>query len=227
MGHAAREDTARQTRRITGCTRQRSTCKAETLAPFFYKQEQQQPTKADEKMKVQTLWAALSILTLIPPGLLAGEAAHNPNDMADCPMKADHAAGVDERGDKEMGFSHTKTTHHFRITPDGGAIEVTANDAKDEISRDQIRGHLIHIAKLFEQGNFEIPMLVHNQKAPGTDVMKRMKANVVYRYEELENGARVRISTADPAALNAVHDFLRFQIKEHRTGDPLEAVASK
>lgn len=28
------------------------------------------------------------------------------------------------------GFPHDQTTHHFRLLPDGGAIEVTVNDAK-------------------------------------------------------------------------------------------------
>jgi hypothetical protein len=31
----------------------------------------------------------------------------------------------------------------------------------------------------------------------------------------------VRIVTGNPAALVAVHEFLRFQIKDHRTSDPL------
>jgi hypothetical protein len=172
-------------------------------------------------MNIRGLTVALSILLAAARGLLAEEPAHNHDDMADCPMKADHAAGVDERGDKGMGFSHQKTTHHFRIGNDGGAIEVTANDAKDQTSRDQIRGHLAHIATLFGQGKFDIPMFVHDQKPTGADVMERMKSSITYKYEETENGGRVRITTSDPRALAAVHDFLRFQIKEHRTGDPL------
>ena len=177
-------------------------------------------------MKVPGLTIALSILMAAARGLVAEEPAHHQDDMADCPMKADHAAGVDDRGDKGMGFSHMKTTHHFRIGIDGGAIEVTANDANDQTSRDQIRGHLAHIATMFGQGNFDIPMFVHDQKPPGADVMERMKSSIVYKYEEMETGGRVRITTADPQALRAVHDFLRFQIKEHRTGDPME-VATK
>jgi hypothetical protein len=165
------------------------------------------------------LMIALAILTASARGLFAEEPAHNHDDMADCPMKADHAAAVNERGDEGMGFSHTKTTHHFRIGTDGGAIEVTANDAKDQTSRDQIRMHLAHIATMFGDGNFEIPMFVHDQKPPGADVMKRMKSSIVYRYEEMETGGRVRITTTDPEALRAVHDFLRFQIEEHGTGD--------
>jgi len=31
-----------------------------------------------------------------------------------------------------------------------------------------------------------------------------------------------RNTTGDKRALEAIHDFLRFQIKQHRTGKPLE-----
>jgi hypothetical protein len=175
-------------------------------------------------MKIRALTMALAILTVAAAHcLFADEPAHqHGDDMKDCPMNPDRAAGVDDRGDTGMGFPHTKTTHHFRLKTDGGAIEVTANDANDQVSRDQIRGHLAHIASLFGQGNFEIPMFVHAQKPPGAEVMERMKSSIGYRYEEMETGGRVLISTTDPQALQAIHDFLRFQITEHRTGDPME-----
>ena len=48
------------------------------------------------------------------------------------------------------------------------------------------------------------------------------RAEIRYTFEEIEGGGRVRIATSDPAALAAVHDFLRFQIEDHRTGDPLD-----
>jgi hypothetical protein len=32
----------------------------------------------------------------------------------------------------------------------------------------------------------------------------------------------VTIATTDPKALAAVHEFLRFQISDHGTGDPIE-----
>jgi len=174
-------------------------------------------------MKVRALTMALAILIgTAAHCLLAEESAHDHDKIPNCPRHANHAAGVDERGDKGMGFSHTKTTHHFRIRAEGGAIEVTANDANDLASRDQIRSHLAQIATSFGEGNFEIPMFVHAQKPPGAEVMAHMKASIVYRYEEMETGGRVRITTSEPQALKAVHDFLRFQIADHRTGDPTE-----
>jgi len=130
-----------------------------------------------------------------------------------------HHNAVDQRGDHVMGFSHEKTTHHFRISDDGGAIEVTANDPKDSGSRDQIRMHLSHIARMFADGNFQAPMLIHDQMPPGVPVMQRLKAQIAYRYEDIESGGRVRITTKNPEALAAAHDFLKFQMSEHRTAD--------
>jgi hypothetical protein len=52
--------------------------------------------------------------------------------VAYCQQAQDHAdmhkAGVDQRGDHVMGFSRAKTTHHFLLYRDGGAIQVEAND---------------------------------------------------------------------------------------------------
>ena len=55
---------------------------------------------------------------------------------------------------------------------------------------------------------------------PGTSAMKRLREKILYNYEETPTGARVVIKTADPSALDAIHDFLRYQIREHETGDP-------
>jgi len=141
------------------------------------------------------------------------------SSRADCPMMKNSAAGVDERGDKAMGFSHGKTAHHFRLVEDGGTIEVSANDGADQTSLSQIRQHLGHIAEMFKQGNFQIPMLVHGEMPAGVSVMQQRRANISYTFEETPTGGRVRIRTTDGEALKAVHQFLRFQIREHRTGD--------
>jgi hypothetical protein len=130
-----------------------------------------------------------------------------------------HHQGVNDRGDKAMGFSHEKATHHFGLYTDGGAIEVNANDPTDTETRDQIRTHFMHIATMFADGNFEIPMLVHAQNPPGTDVMKRLKAQIHYDLEPSPQGARLRIRSENKEALGAIHRFLVFQIKDHQTGD--------
>jgi hypothetical protein len=129
---------------------------------------------------------------------------------------------MNKRGDQVMGFDHTKTTHHFLLQESGGSIEVTANSSDDVDSSEQIRMHLKHIATMFAEGNFNAPMLIHDQTPPGVPVMQQLKNEIKYNFEQMDRGAAVRISTKNPIALKAIHDFLRFQIKEHKTGDSLE-----
>jgi len=118
-----------------------------------------------------------------------------------------------------MGFSHEKTTHHFRLYPDGGAIEVSANDPKDAETRDQIQMHLSHIAQMFADGNFRAPMLIHDRVPPGVPTLERLKKTIAWRFEKTDQGGRVRIVTDNAEARNALYEFLRFQISDHKTGD--------
>jgi hypothetical protein len=151
-----------------------------------------------------------------------------PDDsMKDCPRHDQHAAHhavVESHGDQAMGFPHEKTTHHFRILPDGGAIEIGANDSKDLTNAEAIRSHLRHIAMMFGTGDFSAPMFVHDGLPPGVTTMKLMKSALHYTYEETPAGGRIRIKSEDPIAVAAIHDFFRFQITEHQTGDALEVV---
>jgi tRNA threonylcarbamoyladenosine modification (KEOPS) complex Pcc1 subunit len=150
-------------------------------------------------------------------------------EMSVCPMHAQNPSsqdqnhqGVVQRGDEVMGFSHEKTTHHFRLYPDGGAIEAEANESKDTASRNQIRSHFEHIVTMFAAGDFSAPMLIHAQHPPGSEVMKRLRNVIDYKVESTEKGARIHIRTKDSQALRAIHEFLRFQISDHQTGDSLE-----
>jgi hypothetical protein len=147
-------------------------------------------------------------------------------DPAKAPDHAhEHTAHLDEvnaRGEHAMGFSQTATTHHFLLTRDGGVIQVETNGPNDAATLEQVRAHLKHIAGLFGAGNFRIPMLVHNQVPPGVTTMEQLKEKLAFAYEETGRGGRVHITTADRAALAAVHEFLRFQITDHQTGDSLE-----
>ena len=88
--------------------------------------------------------------------------------------------------------------------------------------RERIRAHLRHVARSFAAGNFDLPMLIHDQVPPGVPVMKKRKAAIKYAFSPTDAGGEVRISTKDPAALSAIHSFLRFQIEDHGTGDPRE-----
>lgn len=163
-------------------------------------------------------------MRLITPLSLIGSLLFVPVALA---ARQDHHASTDQRGAMVMGFDQTRTRHHFLLFSDGGAIDVTANDPADTKNREAIRSHLPHIAVMFGEGNFDAPMLVHDSNnVPGTTVMAKLKDRIRYTYIETRAGGRLNIGTADSHALEAVHEFLTFQIKEHKTGDSL-AVRSR
>jgi hypothetical protein len=138
-----------------------------------------------------------------------------------CPMHDAHAK-MNERGEKGMGFSQTNTTHHFFLSPSGGVIQVEVKNATDISDRDNIRLHLTHIAHAFENGDFDIPMFVHDTVPPGVPEMKKLRQQIRYAFEDTPNGGRVVISSTDKETVTAIHSFLQFQIEEHKTGDPME-----
>lgn len=138
----------------------------------------------------------------------------------DCPMHAEHmhAAEVDSRGDQAMGFSHDLTKHAFTESDSGGSIDVTATSADDAKSVAAIRGHLQSIAKEFANGDFAKPEFIHGRMPDGARVMIAKKGAITYKYEEVPSGGRVVMTTRNAEAIAAIHDFLKFQAKEHRTG---------
>jgi hypothetical protein len=127
-----------------------------------------------------------------------------------------------QHGEQAMGFSQTQTTHHFLLKKDGGVIQVEAKDPKDTRNRDLIRTHLTHISHAFASGDFSDPLAVHDKVPDGVPVLKLLKGEIQYTLEQTPQGGRVLIKTANPQALDAIHQFLRFQIREHQTGDSQE-----
>src|SRR5215469_613471 len=151
-------------------------------------------------MKVSNLFLLLLFSPMCWSAFAQQSSPGNENDFA----------GVNVRGDQGMGFSHEKTTHHFHLLADGGAIEIHSNEPTDAKSQEAIRLHLAMIAVRFSQGDFAIPMFIHSTVPPGVEDMKRLKNRIMYKAENSENGAQLRITIHDPEALAAIHDFLRF-----------------
>lgn len=164
----------------------------------------------------------LILLVSLAIGVFA-QSTQNPASQTACPMHDAHRQ-MNERGEKGMGFSQTATTHHFFLNSIGGVIQVETNDPADAAGRNEIRMHLGHITKAFQMGDFDIPMFVHDTVPPGVPEMKRLQKNIQYSFEETPNGGRVVISSKNREAREAIHRFLRFQIDEHKTGDPTDVL---
>lgn len=117
-----------------------------------------------------------------------------------------------------MGVDQYTSTHTFEPRPDGGRITLR-RDVDDSAGVEQIRAHLATIARAFAAGDFETPTFVHAGTVPGTDVMAAKRAVIRYRTAPIGRGAELVITTADSAAIDAIHRFLAFQRQEHRAGD--------
>ena len=84
-----------------------------------------------------------------------------------------------------------------------------------------VQMHLKHIAGMFAEGDFSIPHFVHATNPAGVATMKRLRSSIRYTSETMARGGRIKIETESPEALAAIHEFLRFPIKDHATGDRL------
>jgi hypothetical protein len=126
---------------------------------------------------------------------------------------------MNTRGAAAMGFDQDRTVHHFRLAPDGGSIEVDVRNTTDAANLAAIRTHLKIIASQFASGNFSKPLMTHAENPPGTARMAQLRSTIDYQYEETSRGGRVRIRSANTEAISAVHEVLRYQIREHHTRD--------
>ena len=126
------------------------------------------------------------------------------------------------RGNQAMGFDQARASHHFILANDGGIIEIHVNERNDDDTRRRIAAHLEQIPRDFKAGKFASPVAIHGvSDPPGTREMTKLRDHIDYRFESSRYGARVVITARHADALAAVHAFLRYQITEHRTGDPL------
>lgn len=146
-----------------------------------------------------------------------------PQDHAAChAVSHERREAVDRRHDDTTGVPHEGSVHHFRVAPDGGEIRLEATDAGDTGTRDRIRVHLREVADAFAAGDFSMPHRIHAEDPPGVGAMRERRGHIRYTFSPTPAGGRVTIVTGDAEALRAVHAFLRYQIADHGTGDPVE-----
>ena len=127
-------------------------------------------------------------------------------------------AALQVRGETAMGVNQYTSQHVFEPLPDGGRIALRTKES-DSVGEAAIRAHMDTISKSFRQGDFTVPGFVHaTTDVPGTAAMMRLKAEITYTPRDLPGGAEVVISTRNPQAVAAIHEFLAFQRMDHHSG---------
>jgi len=138
--------------------------------------------------------------------------------FAAAPLAAQSAdtsyAAMQARGKMAMGVDQNASKHVFDDLADGGRIELQA-DSADSTAITAIRAHLETVASAFKNGDFTTPAFVHSGTVPGTDVLAAKRSAITYQFAPLPRGGEIRITTRDPEALHAIHQFLAYQRREH------------
>jgi len=124
---------------------------------------------------------------------------------------------MQQRGEMVMGVDQNTSSHGFQSLPDGGQI-MLVRKVDDTAGVTRIRHHLRDVQRAFSAGDFSMPMMVHMKAMPGVSVMGARRTFIKYEESDLPNGATLRITTSDSAALAAIHEFLAFQRTEHHAG---------
>lgn len=127
-------------------------------------------------------------------------------------------AALQKRGETAMGVDQYTSQHVFEPLPSGGRIVLQRKES-DSAGEATIRAHMREISSAFSTGDFALPGFVHAVgDVPGIGTMKRLKTEISYVSRELPRGAEVVISSKNPEAVSAIHDFLAFQRMDHRAG---------
>lgn len=163
-------------------------------------------------MRIANLFT-LSLLLACPGRLLAQSHEGHARAHEDSAFRA-----LQGRGRTVMGVDQYTSIHRFDALPDGGRIELQ-RDRDDSAGTAAIRAHMRTIALAFGRGDFTAPATVHLETVPGVPVMRARRASIRYEPIDLPRGAALRIRTSDDAAITAVHQFLDYQRREHRTTD--------
>lgn len=93
-------------------------------------------------------------------------------------------------------------------------------------TRDRIRRHIKQIESTFAAGDLATPERVHGERPPGAATMARLEGDISYKSETRPAGARLRLRTASAEALSAIHEYLRYRIRERRSIGTLASVHS-
>lgn len=175
-------------------------------------------------MRIRPLVLALAAAAI--PCALPAQHAHDhaAHHATHADSAGSHAAAADTgfaalqaRGRAAMGVDQYTSTHRFDALPDGGRIELQRDEDHAE-GIATIRAHLAAIAQSFARGDFGTPAAVHAREVPGTATMAARRDAIRYTYRDLPRGGEVRITTADPEAIAAIHAFMAFQRGDHRAG---------
>ncbi len=130
---------------------------------------------------------------------------------------------LDARFSKALGTDTNKVTQHYHLVKNGGVIEFAAKDPSDTATIVAIQKYLNAQKDLFEKGKTDADADAHGRIPDGLPVLKKLRNEITFFAVKNEDGAVLRMFTTNLQARQAIQEFMKFEINEHKTGDPLVA----
>jgi hypothetical protein len=122
---------------------------------------------------------------------------------------------VAERGAEVMPFDLDATTHRFEPTATGLDQTVVVDDPGDREQVVLVREHLAEEAERFRAGDYGDPAAIHGDHMPGLAELEAGAAAVDVELSDLDDGARLRFTSVDPALVGALHRWGAAQTVDH------------
>ena len=130
---------------------------------------------------------------------------------------------VNSRFGKALGTDVEKIVQHYYLLKNGGVMEFTAKDPGDTSTISALQKYMNAQKDLFEKGKIDADAEVHSRVPDGVPALKKLRNEITFFAVKSENGAALRMFSVDNEARQAIQQFLKFQISEHKTGDPMVA----
>jgi hypothetical protein len=133
------------------------------------------------------------------------------------------APELNSKFSKVLGTDIEKIDQHYYLVKNGGVIELAAKDPNDTATIKAIQKYLDTQKELFEKGKNDSEAEVHGKVPDGAPAIKKFRNEITFYTSKTENGGVLRMFTVNEQARQAVYEFIKFEIGEHRTGDALTA----
>ena len=131
------------------------------------------------------------------------------------PLPADSAVAKPRR-QEVVSYAAERALESFSKTVHGGVMHVVAKSEEDTDQIRLIQDSLKKTAADFSRRDFSTTEKLHGTDMPGLRRIKNAGLDDIrYEYKSLPNGAQIHFSTEYPELLQALHEWLDAQSKDH------------
>jgi hypothetical protein len=128
---------------------------------------------------------------------------------------------LNSRFSKALGTDASRIVQHYYLVKNGGVIEFTAKDPNDTTTISALQKYIDTQKDLFEKGKNDPDADVHGKVPDGVPILRKLRNEITFFAVKNDDGAALRMFSVNHQARQAIQNFLKFQINEHKTGDPL------